>query len=204
MSSFVCIFCAFEVVFGGTESVGSCFLILRSRTHFGRYRRHRVPFSWFALPDSFWAESRAPSPVFMFCAPGLVLGGTKGVRSRFQVLRSRTHFRRNRGRRVPFACFALPDPFWAVPMESGLVFIFCAPSPVSGGTEGAESNFHVLCSQTHFGLCRGRRVQLPCFAFPDSFSAESRAPGPIFKFCASGVVFDGIGSFRSRFHVLCS
>jgi hypothetical protein len=34
-------------------------------------------------------------------APGLVLGGTEGVRSRFHVLRSRTRFRRYRGCRVP-------------------------------------------------------------------------------------------------------
>jgi hypothetical protein len=54
-------------------------------------------------------------PIFMFCAPGLVYGGTEGVGSRLHVLRSRTRFRRFRGRRVSFSSFALPESFSAVP-----------------------------------------------------------------------------------------
>jgi hypothetical protein len=69
----------------------------------------------------------AVGPVFMFCAPGLVFGGTEGVVSRIHVLRSRTHFGRYRGRRIQYSCFALPDSFGAVPSASVLVFIFCAP-----------------------------------------------------------------------------
>jgi hypothetical protein len=41
-------------------------------------------------------------PVFMFCAPGLVFGGIEDFGSLYRVLRSRTRFRRYRGRWVPF------------------------------------------------------------------------------------------------------
>jgi hypothetical protein len=77
----------------GFEGVGSSFHVLRSRTHFRWYRGHsvefscfvlsepfsavrRVQFSCFALPDSFPAVLRAPNPVFMFCAPILILGAS--------------------------------------------------------------------------------------------------------------------------------
>jgi hypothetical protein len=118
------------LVFGGTEVVVSCFHVLLFRTRFQRYRGGRVPFSYFALLDRFWAVSCAPGPVFMFCAPepvslgieiadpvfmfctlGLVLGGTVGAGSRFNVLRSRSRFGLYRGSWVPVSCFALPDTF---------------------------------------------------------------------------------------------
>jgi hypothetical protein len=102
-------FCAPGLVFDGTEGVGSRFHVLRSRTHFWRYQGRRFPFSRFALPDSFSAVRRTSGPIFMFCGPGLVFGGTEGVGSRFEVLRTRTYFRRYLGRRVPFSSFALPD-----------------------------------------------------------------------------------------------
>jgi Plant mobile domain len=41
------------------------------------------------------------------------------IGSRFHVLRAPTHFRRYRGRQVPFSCFALLDSFSAVPRASG-------------------------------------------------------------------------------------
>jgi hypothetical protein len=123
----VFIFCALVLVFGGTEGVSSRFHFLRSRTLFRRYRRRPIPFSCFSLPDSFSAVPRASGPFFTFGAPGLVFGGTAGVVSRLHVLRSRTHFRQYRGRRVPFSCFARPDSFSAVPRVSGPVFFFCAP-----------------------------------------------------------------------------
>jgi hypothetical protein len=100
-------FCRPELVLEGTEGVGSHFHVLRNRTHFWRYRERRLPFSCFALPDSFSAVSRASGPDFMFCAPGLVFGDIEGVGSYFHVLRSQTRFRRYRGRRLPFSCFAL-------------------------------------------------------------------------------------------------
>jgi hypothetical protein len=73
------------LVFCGSEGVVSRFLVLRVRTHFRRYRRRRVPFSCFALPDLFSAVPRASDPVFMFCAPRLIFDGTEDVGSRFLV-----------------------------------------------------------------------------------------------------------------------
>jgi hypothetical protein len=143
------------IVFGGVECVESRFNVLRSRTHFQCYRRRRVPFSCFALPKSFSAVPSVLGPVFMFCAPGLVLGGTEGVGSHFHVLRSRNLFRRCRVRRVPFSCFALPDSFSAVSKASGPVFMFCAPGIIFGGAECVGSRFHVLCSRNHFRRYRG-------------------------------------------------
>jgi hypothetical protein len=146
------------LVFDGTEGVGARFHVLRSRKHFWLYRGRRVPFSCFALSDSFWVLPMALDLVFMFCAPGPVLGGTVGVGSRLHVLRSRTIFGCYRGRCVPFLCFALPNSFSTVPRALALDFFFCAPGLVSGSTEGTGSRFHVLRSRIRFGRYRGRRV----------------------------------------------
>jgi hypothetical protein len=170
-------FCASGLIFDGTEGVGSRFHGLRSRTRFQRYRRRRVPFSYFARPYSLSAVRRASGPVFRFCAPGLVFDGTEGVGSRFHVLCSRTRFRRCRGRRVPFACFALPDSFSAVPSASVPVFMFSAPELVFGGTECVGSRFHILCSRTFFQQYRRCRDPFSCFAFPESFSMVPRDLG---------------------------
>jgi hypothetical protein len=216
-------FCAPGLIFGGIESVGSRFNVLRTQTHFWRYRGRRVPFSCFALPKLFsavpgrrlpfsyfaWPYSfskvpRASGPVFMFCATS-------------------THFRRYRGRQVPFSYFALPDSFSAVPRASGSVFMFCAPVLVFDSTEGVGSRFHVLraglvfggiggdvsrfhvlCRQTRFRRCRVRRVPFSCFARLDSFPVVPRASGPVFMFCASGLVFGGTEGVGSRIHVLRS
>jgi hypothetical protein len=189
-------FCAPRLNFGGTEGVGSRFHVLRSRTHFWRYRGlrvpfscsalpdifrrcrvRRIPFSYFALADTFSPVPRVPGPVFMFCAPvvishviegvgsrflfflpELIFGGTEGVDSHFHVLRSRRRFPHYRGRRVPFSCFALPDSFSAIPRASVLVFIFCTPGRVFGGTKGVRSRYHVLRAWTHFRRYRGRRL----------------------------------------------
>jgi hypothetical protein len=78
-SSTVFMFCAPGLIFGDTEGVGSLFDVLLARTRFRLYRGRRDPFSFLHS------------------------------RSRFQrclVRRSQTHFRRNRGRPVPFSCFA--------------------------------------------------------------------------------------------------
>jgi hypothetical protein len=158
-------FCTPGRVFGGTEGVVSRFHVLCSRTHFRRCRVRQVPFSvivhtysfstvprasgpvfMFCVPGLFSAVSKASSSVFMFCAPRLIFDGTKGVGSRFHVLRSRTSFRRYRGRRIPLSCFALSDSFLAVLRASGPVFTFCAPELVFDGTEGDWSRFHVLRS----------------------------------------------------------
>jgi hypothetical protein len=140
----------------------------------------------------------------MFCPPGYIFGDTDGARSSFNVLRSRTHFRRCQVRRAPFSCFALPVSFSAVPRASGLVLMFCAPGLVFSGTEGPGSRFHVLRSRTHFRRYRGRRVPFSFFTLPDSFSAVPRASGPVFMFCVSGLIFSGTEDVESRFHVLRS
>jgi uncharacterized protein (DUF3820 family) len=167
-------------------------------TYFGRYRGRRVPFSCFTLPDSFGAVPRASGLILLFCAPELVFGGIEGVKSRIHVLRSPTGFGRYRGRRVPFSCFALPEPFWTIPRELGSVFMFCAPGPVLGGTEGVGSRFHVLRSRSHFGRYRGSSVPFSCFALPDPFWAVPRESGPVFMFCTPELIFDGSENIRSR------
>jgi hypothetical protein len=134
-----------------------------------------VPFSSFALTDSFSSVPRASVPSFMFCAPGLIFGGTEGVGSRFHVLRAQARFQRYRRCRVPFSSFALHDSFSAVPRESVLVFMFCAPGLVFGCTEGVRSRFHVLRTRTRFRPYRVCRVQITCLALPDSFSTVTRA-----------------------------
>jgi hypothetical protein len=200
----VFMFCALGLVFGGTEGVGSRYHVLRCQTRFRRYRGCPVPFSCFSRSCSFLAVRRASSLVFMFCAPGHVFGGAEGVGSRFHVLLFQTRFQRYRGRPVPFSCFARPDSFSVVTRASGPVFMFCAPEHVFGGVEGVESHFHVLRSRTHFRRCGGHRVPFSCFALPYSFSAVTWAWGPVFMFCAAGLVFGGNEGVVCRFHVLHS
>jgi hypothetical protein len=160
----VFMFCAPILIFGVTEGVRSRFHVLRSRTRFRRYRGRQVLFSYFALPGSFSTLRRAWTPIFMFCGPGLIFSGNEGVGSHFYVLRPSTHFRRYRGRRLPFSCFAVSASFPEEPRASGLVFMFCALGLISRGTEGIGSRFHVLCARTHFRRYRGCRVPFSCCA----------------------------------------
>jgi hypothetical protein len=157
-----------------------------------------------ALPDSFWAVPRALGPIFMFCAPKIVLDGTEGVGSRLHVLRSWTRFGRYQGRQIPFSCFGLLDLFRAIPRASGLDFMLCAPDLILGCTEGVGSNFHVLRSVTHFRRYGRHRVLFSSFVLLDSFLAVLGASGPVFMFCASRFVFDGTEGVGSRFYVLHS
>jgi hypothetical protein len=163
----VVIFCASELVFGGTEGVSSRFHVLRSRNHFRRCRVRRLQFLRFALTNPFSAVPRSSGPVFMFCAPRLIFGGTYGVGTRFHVLHPRNHFRWCRVRRVPFSCFAVPDTLSAVSRASGTFFMFCAPGLIFGSTEGVGSHFHVLRSRTRYRRYRGCRVPFSCFALRD-------------------------------------
>jgi hypothetical protein len=197
-------FCAPELVFGGTEGVWSHFHVLRSQTHFWRYRGHRVPFSCFARPESFSAIPTALGPVFMFCKPDFIFGSFEGVGSRFHVLRVRTHFRRYRGRRVPFSCFARPDSFTEVPRASGPIFMFSSPGLIFGGTEGVGSRFQVLRSRTHFRRYQGRPISFSCFPLPDMFLGVARVSGPVFTFRTPGLVFSGTEGVESLFRVLRS
>jgi hypothetical protein len=100
----ILMFCAAELIFDGTEGVGSFFMCLRSWTHFRRYQGRRVLLSSFAFPNRFLAVlsylifmfcvpghvfdyTEVVGLVFIFCALGLVFNGTKGVGSHFNVLR---------------------------------------------------------------------------------------------------------------------
>jgi hypothetical protein len=96
-----------------------------------------------------------------------------------------------------------PDSFSSVPRASGPVFMFCVPGLIFGDTEGFSSHFHVLRSRTRFRPYRRRMVPYSCFAPPDSFSAVPRASGPVFTFCALGLVFGGTGSSGPVF-MLCA
>jgi hypothetical protein len=221
-SGSVFMFCAPLLVFGGTECVVSRFLILRARTRFLRYRGPRLPFSCFVLPESFLAVRRASCPVFMIFVPELIFGGTESVVSHFHVLRAWTRFRRYRGRRVPFSSFARPDSsstvkvsgpvfifcvprsITAIPRALGPIFKFCAPKLVFSGTEGVVSCFHVLLARTRSRRYQGRQVPFSSFARPDSFSAVPRASGPVFMFCAPGLVLGGTEGVAVPFHVLCA
>jgi hypothetical protein len=80
----------------------------------------------------------------------LVFGGTEGVGSRFHVLSDQTRFRRYRGRRVPFSCFASPDSFSWVMRASGPIFMFCAPGLFFEGNEAVGFRFHILRVRTRF------------------------------------------------------
>jgi hypothetical protein len=192
------------LIYGGSMDVSWRFHVLRTQTRFRRYGGRQPLFSCFGLSDSFSAAPRATGPVYMFCAPGLISGGTEGDGSSFQVLRSRTSFRRYPGRWVQFSCFALPDSFSAIPRASGHVFMFCVFGLIFGSTKGVGSIFHVLRYRTRFRWYRGRWVPFTRFAFSDSFLAVKRASGPICTFCVPGLIFDGTKGVVSRFHVLRS
>jgi hypothetical protein len=215
----VFMFCPPGLIFGGIEGFGSlfhvfrymtCFRRYRGRrvpfscfalwTSFRRYRRRQVPFSCFALPDSFSALPRTSRPVFMFSDTIYVFGGTKGVGSRFHVLRSRTRFRRNRGCRVPFSCFARPDSLLAVSRASGHIF-FWALGHFFSGIEGVGFRFHISHFRTRFRWFRGRRIPFSCFARTDYFSAEQRASNLVLMFFVHGHVFGDTEGVRSRFHI---
>jgi hypothetical protein len=142
--------------------------------------------------------------VFIFYAPGLIFSCFEGVRCSFHDLCSRTCFRRNRGRRLPFSCSTLSDSFSAVQRVSGLVFIFCALGLIFDVKCGVGSHFHFLRPRTHFQRYRERRVPFSCFALPDSYSVVPRASRQVLMFCASKLTFGGIVCVRSLFHVLRS
>jgi hypothetical protein len=143
-------FCVPELIFSGTEGVGSRFHVLRAWTHFRRCRVRQVPFSYFVCQDSLSAVTRASGFVSKFCPPGLVFSCVKFVGSLFHVLRSRTHFRRYRRRRVPFSCFARSESFSAVPRASGSFFMFFGSGLIFGGTDSIGSRFYVLRTRIHF------------------------------------------------------
>jgi hypothetical protein len=202
--------CAPVLVIGGAEGIGSRVHVLRAHTCFRRYRGRQVPFSCCANPGSCSAVPRASGPIFMFCAPGLVFGGTEGVGSRFHVLRPNSFSMVPRAL-CPVFMFCAPEFVFGGSEASGPVFtscapgfMFCTPGLVFGGTEGVGFLFHVLPSWTLFRQYRGRRVPFSYFALPNSFSAVPRSYGSFFLFCAPGLIFDGTVGVLSRILVLRS
>jgi hypothetical protein len=181
----VVMFFAPGLFLGVIVGIGSRFHVLCSQTRFGRFREHQVLFSCLALPDSFRAVPSAPGRVFIFHAPGLVSGGTVGVRYCFQVLRS-------------------PDSFSLVPRASGLVFIFCSTGLFLGGIEVVGARIQVLRSRTYFQLYRGHRGSFSCLALPDYFLAVPRPSWLVFMFCDPGHVFAGTEGIGYHFQVLRS
>jgi hypothetical protein len=155
----------------------------------------------FCAPGLVLGGTEGVGPVFMFCTSGLIFCGTEGAESRFDVLRSRTPFRRYRGRQIPLSCFTLPDSVLTIPRAPGPVFMFRASRPVLGGNEGVGSHFHVLHIGTDFRGNRGRRPQFSYFITSDLFSAVPRASGPVFMFCTPKLVFYGTEDVGSLFHV---
>jgi hypothetical protein len=137
----------------------------------------------------------------MFCAPGLIFGGTESIDSRFYVLRARIHFRLYRGIRVPFSCFALPDMFLAMRLGSSPVFLFSAPGYFFSGTEGVRSRFTL---GTHFRRNRGRRLKFSCFFVLGLIFDGREDVGTVFMFCVPGLIFGGAEVIGSHFHVLPS
>jgi hypothetical protein len=191
----VFIFCAPLLIFGGTENTGSYFNVMRSLTHFGRYRGRQVQFLCFVLSDSFWDVPRASGSIFMFCATKLIFGGTEGLGSRFHVLCSRTHFKRYRGSRVLFLWFALVGLFWGI-------LIACCAAPCSAvlapfDTRG-DSYFTNLkgppVNPTAVGrvaACRSCAAQQTIAIL---FWAIPRASGPIFMLCRAADLFSAVPS----------
>jgi hypothetical protein len=78
--------------------------------------------------------------------------------------------------------------------------MFGALGLVFGRTESVSSHFNVLRTLIRFG----RRVSFSRFALTDSFWVVPMAPGPVFMFCAHGLIFDGTKGVGSHLHVLCS
>jgi hypothetical protein len=136
------------------------------------------------------------------CACPWTIHSSNAIRSRFNVLCTRTCFRLYRGRLVPFSCFTLPDSFSAVLRSSGPVFMFCAPRLAFCGTVGVGFRFHVLRSRTRFRRYCGRRLRFSCFAVMNSFSTVPTASSPVFMFCVPQHVFNGVKGVGSRFHFL--
>jgi hypothetical protein len=139
------------------KGVRSRFHVLRSLTHFWRFRGRRVSFSCFVIPDSFSAVPRASSLVFMCCAPKLIFGSSRVS--------------------GPVFMFCAPENISASPMALGPIFMFCAPGLVFDSFEGSGSRFRVLRSRTRFRRFRGSRVPFSSFARPDSLSVVPRASG---------------------------
>jgi hypothetical protein len=135
-------FCAPRLIFNITEGVRSIFHVLRSQTHLRWYRGCHVHLLCFALSDSFLTLPRALSPVFIFCTPGLIFGGTEGNESLINILRYRL---------ISGGTEAL-----------GQLFMFCAPGLVFSYIECVWFTFHVLHSRARLRRYRGCWFPFSC------------------------------------------
>jgi hypothetical protein len=70
--------------------------------------------------------------------------------------------------------------------------MFCSSRLVFYGIEDVMSRFHVLCYRTRFQRCRGPLVYFSYFALLDSFSTVLKELNPVFIFCATVLILDGI------------
>jgi hypothetical protein len=168
-----------------------------------RYRGRHVQCTCFMLVDPFSTVQRATDPVLMFYAPGLIFGGTEGVKSNFLFCAPRLVFGGTKTVRSHFIFYA-PKLVFGCTVGADTTFMFCAQGPILGSTKGVGSNFHISRYRTHFRQYRGRQLQFSFRALPDSFSAVPRVPGPIFMFCAPGVFFSSTEGALSSFYVLRS
>jgi hypothetical protein len=162
-------FCAPELVFGGAEYVGSCFLVWRARLIFCGIEgvgcrflilRARNHFHVFRSWTCFWPCGGRWVP--------------------FHVLRSLTCFWRYRGHRVLFSRFARRDSLSAEPRATTTVFMFFILTLIFGGTKGC-------------------RVPFSSFALPGTFSAVRMVSGLDFMFCAPRLIFGGTECVQTRF-----
>jgi hypothetical protein len=149
-------FCPPGHIFDSTVCVGSHFHVLRSWTRFPRYLRRQIP--CFVLSDHFRRHRRCRVPIYCFALPDAFLTISRAS--------------------VSFLCFALSDSFSSVSRAFGPFFMFCAPRPIFGGTDGVKSRYIILRSRTHFRRYRRHQITFSCFALSNTFSAVPRRRDP--------------------------
>jgi hypothetical protein len=87
---------------------------------------------------------------------------------------------------------------------SGPVFMFSAPGPIFGGTDGIDFCVHVLRSWTRFRRYRRRRISFSCFALSEPFTTVPTPSGLVVMFFCFGLIFGGTKGVVYHFHVLRS
>jgi hypothetical protein len=92
--------CDSGLFFGGTEVVGSNFLVFAVPYPFSAVPRASGLIFMFCTLGRVFGDTDARGPNFMFYAPEFVFGDTEGAGCRFFVLRCWTHFWRYREHRV--------------------------------------------------------------------------------------------------------
>jgi hypothetical protein len=80
--------------------------------------------------------------------------------------------------------------------------MFCPSGVIFGGTEGTGSYFYLCASGFIFGDTKGAESSFLFLLLLNSFSAVSRAPGPVFMFYIPKLIFGGTEGVGSNFYVL--